>query len=102
MIMRVGPMMMSLFVLVMVVGCSSTKQPVPEESAVSEKTAVSGERTAPEKRRSMRSQPDDSAQLKVGQMAPTFKLKSLDGKEEMDLAAFKGKRPVVLFFGSYT
>ncbi|MFC1717139.1 hypothetical protein ACFL6S_25985 [Candidatus Poribacteria bacterium] len=108
MIMRVGPMMMSLFVLVMTVGCSSTKQPVPEESAVSEEpavseeTAVSGERTAPEKRRSMRSQPDDSAQLKVGQMAPTFKLKSLDGKEEMDLAAFKGKRPVVLFFGSYT
>ncbi len=96
MIMRVGPMMVSLFVLVMAVGCSSTKQPAPEESAVSE------ERTAPERRRSRRSQPDDGTQLKVGQMAPTFKLKSLDGKEEMDLAAFKGKKPVVLFFGSYT
>ena len=44
---------------------------------------------------------NDSAP-KVGQEAPTFKLKSLDGKKEMDLAAFRGKRPVVLFFGSYT
>ena len=40
--------------------------------------------------------------LKVGDIAPTFKLKSLDGKSETDLAAFKGKKPVVLIFGSYT
>ncbi len=39
---------------------------------------------------------------KVGEMAPTFKLMSLDGKNETDLASFRGKRPVVLFFGSYT
>ncbi len=108
MIMRVGLMMMSLSVLVMAVGCSSTKQPAPEESAVSEEpavseeTVVSEERAAPEGRRARRGQPDDSAQLKVGQVAPTFKLKSIDGKEETDLAAFKGKKPVVLFFGSYT
>ena len=44
---------------------------------------------------------NDSAP-KVGQEAPTFKLKSLDGKKEMNLAEFRGKRPVVLFFGSYT
>ncbi len=108
MIMRVGPMMMSLFVLIMAVGCSSTKQPAPEESAVSEESAaaeetvVSEEPAAPEGRRARRSQPDDSAQLKVGDVAPTFKLKSIDGKEETDLAAFKGKEPIVLFFGSYT
>ncbi len=40
--------------------------------------------------------------LKVADFAPTFKLKSLDGKTETDLASFKGKKPVVLFFGSYT
>ena len=40
--------------------------------------------------------------LKVGEMAPVFKLKSLDGKQETDLASFQGKRPVILFFGSYT
>lgn len=39
---------------------------------------------------------------KVGDEAPTFKLKSLDGKDEFDLAGFRGKKPVVLFFGSYT
>ncbi len=44
---------------------------------------------------------DDNAP-KVGDAAPTFKLKSLDGKSETDLASFKGKKPVVLFFGSYT
>ena len=44
---------------------------------------------------------DDGAP-KVGQAAPAFKLKSLDGKTETDLATFRGKRPVVLFFGSYT
>ena len=40
--------------------------------------------------------------LKVGDAAPTFKLKTLDGKAEVQLAAFKGKKPVVLVFGSYT
>ncbi len=44
---------------------------------------------------------DDGAP-KVGQQAPTFKLKSLDGKQSFDLAEFKGSKPVVLFFGSYT
>ena len=39
---------------------------------------------------------------KVGHMAPTFKLKALDGKQEFDLGGFRGKKPVVLFFGSYT
>ena len=44
---------------------------------------------------------DDNAP-KVGDVAPVFTLKSLDGKSETDLASFKGKRPVLLFFGSYT
>ncbi len=44
--------------------------------------------------------PDDAP--KIGDIAPTFKLKSLDGDSETDIAKFKGKKPVVLFFGSYT
>ena len=44
--------------------------------------------------------PDDAP--KVGAVAPTFKLKTLDGKGEVDLSTFRGKRPVVLIFGSYT
>lgn len=40
--------------------------------------------------------------LKVGDFAPTFKLKALDGKSETDMAAFRGDKPVVLIFGSYT
>ena len=40
--------------------------------------------------------------LQKGNLAPLFKLKSQDGKSETDLAAFRGKRPVILIFGSYT
>lgn len=39
---------------------------------------------------------------RVGELAPDFKLKTLDGKAEAQLASFKGKRPVLLVFGSYT
>ncbi len=38
----------------------------------------------------------------VADMAPVFKLKSIDGKSETDVASFRGVRPIVLFFGSYT
>lgn len=44
---------------------------------------------------------DDGAP-EVGDVAPTFKLKTKDRKTEWDLASFRGKKPVVLFFGSYT
>lgn len=40
--------------------------------------------------------------LLVGQKAPDFTLKSLDGKSQTELAAIRAKKPVVLFFGSYT
>lgn len=38
----------------------------------------------------------------VGEIAPPFILKSLDGETETDLESFRGQKPVVLFFGSYT
>jgi len=40
--------------------------------------------------------------LRVGDPAPDFKLKTADGSREVTLSSFKGKRPVVLVFGSYT
>lgn len=40
--------------------------------------------------------------LKVGDLAPTFALASLDGKKLTDIKSFRGKKPVLLFFGSYT
>lgn len=42
------------------------------------------------------------AGLKVGQPAPAFTLKSMDGQSTFGLASHKGHQPVVLFFGSYT
>jgi hypothetical protein len=39
---------------------------------------------------------------KVGTEAPDFTLKSLDDKSEFHLATYRDKKPVVLFFGSYT
>jgi peroxiredoxin len=40
--------------------------------------------------------------LKVGDTAPDFALKTLDGKSTVKLSALRGKMPVALVFGSYT
>ena len=45
--------------------------------------------------------PAQGAGPDVGKEAPGWKLKSQDGKTEVDLAKLKGK-PVLLIFGSYT
>ena len=38
----------------------------------------------------------------VGALAPQFTLKRMESDDTVDLASFKGKKPVVLVFGSYT
>jgi hypothetical protein len=48
-----------------------------------------------------RMRPTDNG-LRVGDQAPDFKLKALDGQEEFELGSFAGKKPVLLIFGSYT
>ncbi|SPF54513.1 conserved exported hypothetical protein [Candidatus Sulfopaludibacter sp. SbA4] len=40
--------------------------------------------------------------LKPGDMAPDFRLPTLDRKETVQLSSYRGSRPVVLVFGSYT
>jgi hypothetical protein len=40
--------------------------------------------------------------IKAGDQAPDFKLKTPDGKQQVALSDFRGKRPVALIFGSYT
>jgi hypothetical protein len=40
--------------------------------------------------------------LRVGDPAPDFELETLDRKERVRLSSFKGSKPVVLVFGSYT
>ena len=40
--------------------------------------------------------------LEQGDMAPDFHLPTLDRKDTVQLASFRGSRPVVLVFGSYT
>lgn len=40
--------------------------------------------------------------VRVGDTAPDFKLKTKDGSREVQLSGFRGKRPVVLVFGSFT
>ena len=41
-------------------------------------------------------------QLKVGDLAPDFTLPELKGSKEVTLSSFRGKKPVVLIFASYT
>jgi hypothetical protein len=40
--------------------------------------------------------------LHVGDTAPDFRLPALDKKSEVSLSSFRGSKPVVLIFGSYT
>jgi len=40
--------------------------------------------------------------LHVGDAAPEFTLPTQDNKSTVELASFRGSRPVVLVFGSYT
>ena len=40
--------------------------------------------------------------LRVGDAAPNFALQTLDKKSRVELASFRGSKPVVLVFGSYT
>ncbi len=63
-----------------------------------ERPRPGAERRRPAPNRPMR-QPD---KLKQGDVAPTFSLKSLDGKTSFTLADFKDNKPVALVFGSYT
>ena len=39
---------------------------------------------------------------KPGTVAPDFDLKTMDNKKSVKLSDFKGKKPVVLIFGSIT
>jgi hypothetical protein len=43
-----------------------------------------------------------AGQLKPGDMAPDFTLPGLDGAGSVTLSSFRGEKPVVLVFGSYT
>lgn len=40
--------------------------------------------------------------LQVGDTAPDFSLPTADGKARVRLSSFRGHKPVVLVFGSYT
>jgi len=40
--------------------------------------------------------------LDPGSRAPDFQLPTLDRKSTVELASFRGSRPVILIFGSYT
>lgn len=40
--------------------------------------------------------------IHMGDLAPDFRLSALDRKSTVRLSSFRGDRPVVLIFGSYT
>lgn len=43
-----------------------------------------------------------AGRMNVGDIAPDFSLVSSDRKSRVRLSSFRGQRPVVLIFGSYT
>ncbi len=40
--------------------------------------------------------------LRIGDEAPDFRLATIDRKSQVQLSSFRGQKPVVLVFGSYT
>ena len=44
----------------------------------------------------------NKVQLLAGQQAPDFVLPLASGQHDVKLSSFRGKKPVVLIFGSYT
>jgi hypothetical protein len=45
---------------------------------------------------------DSGGSAAEGKTAPDFQLKTVDGKKQVQLSSFSGKKPVALIFGSYT
>lgn len=84
--------------LAMTSGCATTK-PTGATAKADEPTPQ--QREARRKRMREMMSKDDGAP-KVGDVAPTFTLKALNGSGTTDLASYRGSKPVVLFFGSYT
>ncbi len=54
------------------------------------------------KKKRRKGRPKRGKAPRVGDVAPMFELKMLGGEKRVDLKSFQGKRPVILFFGSYT
>ena len=89
--------------LMMAFSVPSTAQETEKKTEQDQQSSQQRQRGNRQRGRNQRRGSRNNAdQLKVADIAPVFKLKSLDGKSETDLASFKGKKPVVLFFGSYT
>lgn len=44
----------------------------------------------------------DTAAPRVGDMAPDFELRDVDGQNPIRLSGFRNSKPVALIFGSYT
>ena len=77
----------AVLMVLLVIGCASNKiEPPP---------LLNGSKGIPGEFRRV-----DTVQ--EGDVAPDFKLKTIDGKRTMRLHAHRGQRPVVLIFGSYT
>ena len=86
--------LLCLLTAISLLGCSARSNISQEHERVSQKNVIEyPQKTGPV-------QTADGSEL--GYEAPDFALKSLDGEKTVKLSDFKGKKPVVLVFGSYT
>ncbi len=84
--MRLGSLPNVAMMLAVCVGCNATPKT----------------RSAPDSRSEAKPGQAEQSALKAGGQAPLFQLNELGGEDQVDLAGFGGKQPVLLFFGSYT
>ena len=77
----------AVLLLLLIMGCTSNKIELPP--------LLNGDKGRPGDFRRVDT-------VHVGDVAPDFKLKTLDGGQTVHLRVHRGQRPVVLIFGSYT
>jgi cytochrome oxidase Cu insertion factor (SCO1/SenC/PrrC family) len=93
---------MSRVLMVILMGLALAVMPIGATAQDADKSEAAKKRRADAtKAKAMRAR-DANEGLKVGEKAPTFSLKSLDGKQETNLAEVIKEKPVVLIFGSYS
>jgi len=87
--------------LLLLAGGVVAQQPAPTEGRGAPPGPPGpGQRMSPEERAKFMA--ERQGRLKPGDAAPDFRLKVRGGEQVIQLASFRGRKPVALVFGSYT
>jgi cytochrome oxidase Cu insertion factor (SCO1/SenC/PrrC family) len=93
---------MSRVLMVLLMGIGLVLAPIGVSAQDTDKSEGAKKQRAEAMKAKAKRARDANEGLKVGEKAPAFALKSLDGKQETNLAEVIKEKPMVLIFGSYS